>query len=121
MLRQEPARAFNCSRIDAGIGRERDQEHFIAAQVVENPDQKALLRGRLAQISGIEAGKGEEAAQALGLAGDEFQGRDGEILGVAAGQSGWHGHARLPFRKESLLAYRSESRRCIKRPDPKLG
>ena len=34
---------FDFGRVDPGIGREREQQHFVAAQIIENADQEPWI------------------------------------------------------------------------------
>jgi hypothetical protein len=70
-VRQKPASSLDRIGIDPGVGGKRHQQCLVAADIIENAEEKAGVGRRLAQVGGIESRQVEKSAQPLGHLGDE--------------------------------------------------
>ena len=67
-----------------GVLREGDQQRLVAGEMIEHAGEEVRVARGLADLLRADAGDGEEAAELLGLRGEERQRRDGERLGCLA-------------------------------------
>ena len=87
------ARPDHLARIDPVFGGEGKQQPLVAGDVIEHAGEKLRLARRIADGFGADSGHRQEAAEPLGLGGDEAERRDRERFGrfaaAACGRISW--------------------------------